>query len=195
MRKTKVADPVFAPCALTAEQVRDELNQQGNNVGFVLKPGEQFSYTCADEIFTGFLNTAIASAEADGPVPVEDSDDALVTVVHPDITIWKTPDEQIVGNNGVVEFTIRVKNTGDVEFRRTIVEDELFASCALTAPKVRVEKNQHGNNVGFVLKPGEEFTYTCNDETFGSFTNTAKVTGFWSNMPFTDSDVADVIFE
>ena len=34
-----------------------------------------------------------------------------------------------------------------------------------------------------------------NDETFGSFTNTAKVTGFWSNMPFTDSDVADVIFE
>ena len=191
LRRTAVADPLFFACVRSAAQVRAEKNQQGNNVGFILKPGEQFSYTCTDEVGSSFTNVATATATAPG-VPVEDSDDADVPVVSPDIRIWKTPGTQEVPNSGVVEFTIRVKNIGDVNLRRTVVTDDLFASCARSATQVRSEANQQGDNVGFVLKVGEEFTYTCSDEISDPFTNQARAVAFWKTTQVTDFDEAEV---
>ena len=192
LRQTAVDDPLFGPCVRSAAQVRVEKNGHGNNVGFVFTPNESFVYTCADELSVGFTNVATATATVSG-VDVSDDDDAVVTVVNPDIMIVKSPDEQVLPNSGIVFFTITVTNTGDVTLRQTAVTDPLALVCARDAAAFRLEKNGHGNNAGFLLTPGEVVSWVCGLEVAEGFTNTASVAAMWEGIVIDEFDNADVL--
>ena len=91
------------------------------------------------------------------------SDTAPVTVIHPAITIDKSPDGQSVTSGSTVTFTIKVTNTGDVDLSNVTVSDPLTPSC----DKV----------IGTLLQ-GASTSYTCTTGALSaSFTNIASVTG------------------
>lgn len=193
LRKTAVTDAVIPGCSRTAAEVRALLNGKGNPVGFKLKPAETFTYTCSvTSVVSPFSNTAAAQGVADG-VSIQHSDTAEVTTTNPGIDIEKTPDTQPVPGDGTATFTITVINVTDVNLRQTAVDDANTPACGRTAAQVRALLNSHGNPVGFLLKPGESFTYTC--EATGiteTFTNTAAARGIADNVSIQDSDTATI---
>ena len=187
-----VQDDLLGECERFMAEVEVLKNKGGNDVGSVLSVGETFSYGCFDEINESLTNVAIAHGESADGVDVSDSDDAPVTVVHPDITIEKTPDTQILPLDGLVYFTIQVTNTGDVALTGTWVQDDLVAGCAKSTGQVEALKNKGGNDVGTVLSVGENFTYECFDERQTAFTNSATARALWNATPVEDSNIADV---
>ena len=187
-----VQDDLLGECERFMAEVEVLKNKGGNDVGSVLSVGETFSYGCFDEINESLTNVAIAHGESADGVDVSDSDDAPVTVVHPDITIEKTPDTQILPLDGLVYFTIKVTNTGDVALTGTWVQDDLVAGCAKSTGQVEALKNKGGNDVGTVLSVGENFTYECFDERQTAFTNSATARALWNATPVEDSNIADV---
>ena len=134
---TAVADVLVADCARDILEVRELWNGKVA-VGWLLKPGESFSYTCTEPGVTGgFVNSATASASTSASgVPVEDTATAAVEVV--DIDITKTVTSGLpVPNGSVVSFQITVVNTGEVNLLDTAVTDVLVSDCARDNLEVR----------------------------------------------------------
>ena len=92
--------------------------------------GEHTSYQCTKaNVAASFTNTAVAK----GTPPVGDdvtaSDTADVTVVHPHISVAKTPDTQTVVSGSTATFTIEVTNDGDTALSNVEVDDALASDC------------------------------------------------------------------
>jgi uncharacterized repeat protein (TIGR01451 family) len=191
LRSTRVIDNLTPACGRDAATVQGLLNSKGNPVAAWLGVGESFTYQCADEISEGYTNVAKVNARIEAGDWLTDKDSAVVTVVDPDITIEKTPENQ--ETTGVVQFTITVTNTGDLRLKNVSVTDVETASCERTAGEVRELPNTGGPLVGAWLAPGESFTYTCADEVAESFVNEAATSGETDGgIIVDDADTANV---
>ena len=184
---TWVQDDAFTECEQTTGEVELLNNKGGNPVGPILSVGENFTYTCFDEIQAGFTNSATAHGKF-GSADVFGTDDAVVTVAHPAITIDKSTDTPNLPVPGLVIFTIKVTNTGDVALTDTWVQDDLFTECELTTGEVELLKNKGGNDVGPILSVGENFTFVCFDEILTGFDNSATAHAMWNATPVQHSD-------
>src|SRR5204862_6038127 len=116
--------------ALSSVHVTDVLAPGCDRVIGALAAGEHASYQCSKtNVAASFTNTAVAT----GTPPVGDdvtaSDTADVTVVHPHISVSKTPDEQTVTSGGTASFTIEVTNDGDTPLANVHVTDALAPDC------------------------------------------------------------------
>ena len=193
LRKTAVTDTAVPGCGRTATQVRALPNNKGKKVGFLLKLGESFTFTCSvSGISDDFSNTAAAQGVADG-VSIQHSDTAVVTATNPGIEIDKTPDTQPVPGGGNATFTIAVTNVTDVDIRKTTVTDAATPACGRTGSQVRALLNGHGNSVGFLLKPGETFTNTCVATGISdTFINTAAAQGIADGITIQDTAIATI---
>src|SRR5262249_22694417 len=129
-----------------------------------LAPGESTEYDCAlANVKDDFTNSATATGKPPVGDNVTATDTAPVDVIHPAITIDKSPDSQTIQSPGTATWNITVKNTGDVTLTNVVVTDAQAPNCSKT--------------VG-TLAPGQSSTYTC---TLGgltaNMTNVALVTG------------------
>ena len=142
--------------------------------------GEIQTYSCSlDAVPASFTNVADVVGTPENGTPVTDSDDAIVVLQNPSITIEKMPDSQIVAIGETVPFTISVENTGDITLTNVIVTDPLAPLCdALLG----------------TLAPGESRTYGCFlPEGTADFVNVAAVTGTPPvGDPVADEDTAEV---
>ncbi|MBN6035371.1 DUF11 domain-containing protein [Amycolatopsis sp. 195334CR] len=163
-----VADPVASACART--------------IG-TLAPGAVQTYECTmSALADDFTNTATASGIDPIGGSVSDSDDAVVDVIHPAVTITKDVSPEAVREGDLVTFSITVTNTGDVLLSSVSVVDDQTPSCA--------------REIG-VLAPDGSTTYTCS-VTAGAagFTNTASVTGTDPTArPVSDTDDATFVVQ
>jgi len=130
----------------------------------VLDVGEVWAYTCTMTVGQEDIeNTATLEARDEAGGTVRDTAHARVDVVHPEIGIAKTPDEQTVREGQSATFTIEVVNTGDVTLTQVTVTDVQSPEC--------------GRVIG-ELAAGESASHTC--EVHGvqeDFTNVATVSG------------------
>ncbi|MDX1449558.1 MAG: hypothetical protein R3246_10910, partial [Acidimicrobiia bacterium] len=193
IRQTHVVDPLTADCDRSAAEVRALANTKGPNVGWLLKPDESFTYTCvAGPVAAPWSNTASVTGVAEG-VSIRDSNTADVVDTDPGIDIEKTPTDQQATAGSSVTFTITVTNTGAADLRQTTIGDEVTPDCARTAEQVRLLANDGGQNVGFLFKPGESFTYTCVAAAVAPpFSNVASAQGIAEGVSIQDTDTATV---
>ncbi len=161
---------------LTNIAVTDALTPACNFTIDSLAPGASSTVkTCSETNVTAdFTNTANVEAQpvdASGNAfgdTVTDSDTTAVDVVHPAITISKTPDTQTVTSGGTASFTIRVTNTGDVTLTNVAVTDSLTTACAKTKTDIA--------GLGS-LASAAYVEYSCESSALtASFVNTASVT-------------------
>ena len=129
-----------------------------------LSPGAYAQHSCArDNALADFTNVATATAQPPVGPDLSVSDDALVDVTNPSITIRKLPTTQQVRHSGTVTFSIRITNTGDVTLSNVSVTDGQAPDC--------------GRSLG-TLTSGAGTGYICSrNGVTADFTNTAVVTG------------------
>ncbi|MFW6870258.1 DUF7507 domain-containing protein [Nocardioides sp. CPCC 206347] len=124
-----------------------------------------------------FTNTASVTATPPIGDDVTDVAAAPVDVIHPDVTLIKTTEQDAVTIGDSITFTIEVINSGDVLLTDLTVTDDAAADCARTAGTLSD------------LAPGESLTYTCAAiaDTEPEFRNDATVSG----TPPDDVEVSD----
>jgi len=139
-----------------------------------LTVGDDYAYACtAPSVTDDFVNIATATGTPPVGTVVGDTDTAFVDVIHPDIEIVKTPNEQTIVSSSTVTFTIAITNTGDVSLSDVVISDAQAPNCAQT--------------VG-TLAAGGDLTYACTVANVTSdFMNVAMVTG----TPPVGADVSD----
>jgi uncharacterized repeat protein (TIGR01451 family) len=100
-------------------------------------------------------------------------------VVHPSISITKNPKSQTIDAGGTANFTITVKNTGDIALSNVQVTDAQAPNCAKAIGD---------------LAPGASVSYDCAlTGVAASFTNSATATGHPAVGPdVTATDTAPV---
>lgn len=118
---------------------------------------------------------------------VRDKDSAFVNLIHPGIDVTKSVDKSQIAPGEEVNFTISVKNTGDVALSNLTIEDSLPA-CALSAAS--------GDNGNGIFEALETWVYTCALSPTDDVTNVVRATGrdplgaLWSDE---DSAAVDVV--
>src|SRR4030067_201119 len=91
------------------------------------------------------------------------TDTASVTVIHPALTLSKSPNSQTVQTGATVTFTLAVTNTGDVSLSNVQVSDALAPNCSANLS---------------TLAAGASTSYACSlSNVTASFVNSATVTG------------------
>lgn len=135
-----------------------------------LSPNEVWEYSCVrSNVSADFVNMASVTALDPANTLVSDSEDAVVNVIQPDLTMDKRPDEQSVLQGGTAIFFIDVTNTGDADLTEVSVSDAL---CDADPVLDSGDLNSDGK-----LNPGETWTYTCSRSNVNQdFSNTALVT-------------------
>ncbi len=105
----------------------------GADVDSSLAVGEVWHFTCTHlvtaEDSDPLPNTATISgdtSEGEGGQPVSDTDDHVVDIIHPAISIVKTVDEEVVPIGTTVTFTYVVANTGDTTLYDISVDDDIL---------------------------------------------------------------------
>ncbi len=142
--------------------------------------GGTFSITCDSPALTDdIVNVATVDGSDVLGNPVSASDDAAVDVIHPGISVDKTPDAQAVVVNGTANFVITVANTGDVDLANVTVSDPQAPNCDAVIP---------------LLTAGTSTTINCSlSPVPADFTNTVDVIGTDPlGNDLTASDTADV---
>jgi uncharacterized repeat protein (TIGR01451 family) len=184
--------PFGAPCSRDATAIAALITAKypGNpNRAGALKAGQSVSYACdatiSDDPANPNDNTVTNTATATGTPPVGDdvsaTDSVDVLVIHPAISIAKTPDSQTLDSGGTATFTITVTNTGDSTLNNVTVTDALSPGCARTSATL----------AGLASMPpapaaGSTVSYTCSlAGVTAGFTNSATATGH----PAVGSDV------
>lgn len=171
---------------LTDVTVSDPLTPDCDASLGTMQPADVQTYDCiAPNVEDGFTNIATVSATPPSGPPIENMDDATVTVQEPAapaINIQKTPDSQTVQSGDTVAFTIQVENTGNVALSNVTVTDPLVPSC--------------GAALG-TMQPADVQTYTCVDQNaLADYTNVAAVLGTPPTGPTVeDTDKAAVIVD
>lgn len=108
-------------------------------------------------------NTATIGSSTSDPEPANNSDTEPTTVLHPGLTIAKTPDMQVIYKGTTATFTITVSNTSsDADLSDVTVTDALAPNC--------------DRSLG-TLVAGATTSYTCTVTANNDFTNTADVIG------------------
>ncbi|MFC2173624.1 hypothetical protein ACFLU6_13490, partial [Acidobacteriota bacterium] len=163
---------------LTDVTVNDPLVPDCNETIGTLDVDQTYTYTCTqDTVSADFTNIATVTGIDPENEPVEDTDEAVVEVMHPGIAISKSgPDQPVYP--GPVTFSITVENTGDVELTDVTVSDPLAPDC--------------DRNFG-TLAAGASITYTCTVNVTNDLTNVASVIGTDPNdQTWNDDDSAVV---
>ena len=92
-------------------------------------------------------------------------------IVNPAIDLEKTPENQTILAGANAQFTMRIKNTGDLDLHNVILTD---AFCDGGAPTLVSKGDNDANNI---LTPSEVWEYSCvRSAVQTDFTNTASVT-------------------
>ena len=165
--------------ALTNVIVTDAATPACNVSYATLAVGQTRTSNCSTTATADFTNVAAATADEPAGGTVGDTDDAVVDVIAPAISISKGPVAQQVIVNGTATFTIAVANAGDSPLSDVVVNDPLAPDCDRTIAALAV---------------GESVTYSCTlAGVAAGFTNTADVTADdLSGQAVTDSDSAAV---
>jgi len=151
------SDPVTITSLV--DDIHGDLDGQGTcEVPFTLQPGETYTceFTAMVEGDAGDSETDVVTASGtdDDGTPVDDSDDATVTItpLDPEIEVIKTADPAVVAEpGGVVTFTVNVTNLSNPSDPVTITS---------LVDDIHGDLNGQGTcAVPFTLQPGE--TYTC----------------------------------
>jgi uncharacterized repeat protein (TIGR01451 family) len=105
----------------------------GADVDSSLAVGEVWHYSCThlvtDTDPDPLPNTATINgdtSQGEGGEPVSDTDDHLVDIIHPGISIVKTVDEEVVPIGTTVTFTYVIVNTGDTTLYNVSVDDDIL---------------------------------------------------------------------
>ncbi len=115
-----VADPVTPACATTIGS---------------LAVGASYEYTCNATITQDTTNVAtVASKDPQGTALPPKSDDAVVDVIAPSLSITKSVNKPVVLAGTTVTWTITVKNTGDAPLTNVTVSDPIAPTCATVIP-------------------------------------------------------------
>ncbi|UOX87401.1 hypothetical protein MUY14_37655 [Amycolatopsis sp. FBCC-B4732] len=132
-------------------------------IGALPPQGEQ-TYTCtAPAPADDFTNTATATGKDQLGGTVKVTDDAVVDVIHPAVTLTARAAPAQVREGGTVTWTITATNTGDVPLTGVAVADDQVAACA--------------KPLG-TLQPKATQTYACTTVAgTAGFTNKPVVTG------------------
>lgn len=99
---------------------------------------------------------------------VSDTDSAFVGLIHPGIDVTKSVDKSQIAPGEEVNFTISIKNTGDVALTDLSVEESL-PGCALSAAA--------GDNGNGLFETLETWVYTCKMAPTDDVTNTVRASG------------------
>lgn len=123
-----------------------------------------YTYSCEgvlpDETIT---NTATVTALTELDTELSAAASATVEVIHPALSVTKTTDRSFYLDGEMIEFTVLVKNEGDVDVDEVEVTDVVVPECS--AP------------LG-TLSPGESETISCSAEApIEGNTNTAAARG------------------
>ncbi len=167
----------------------------GDNGNRRLDPGEEWVYTCrvtfcpgehvtpnggVDEVGAAchpspspgvckdVTNIGNVTAKDPRGKTLSASDRVFIDLIRPGITVDKKVNRSVVPAGAEVNFTIKVKNSGNTPLSNITVVDEQPA-CALSAPT-----GDNGNNI---LDPGERWVYTCAMPITQRTTNVATATG------------------
>ena len=124
----------------------------GDNGNNALDPGEAWTYTCALTIEQNTVNLATVTGYDVLGNPWNADDRVKVEVNAPDIQITKVADRAFVYPNEPINFTVKVRNTGNTTLHSVAVTDSL-PQCALSGPV--------GDDGDGELASGEEWTYAC----------------------------------
>ena len=123
----------------------------GGDVDSSLAVGEVWHFSCThlvtDTDPDPLPNTATITGdttEGEGGQPVSDTDDHVVDIIHPGISIVKTVDEEVVPIGTTVTFTYVITNTGDTTLYNVSVDDDILG---------------HVGDIA-VLEPGASVTLT-----------------------------------
>jgi uncharacterized repeat protein (TIGR01451 family) len=137
----------------------------GADVDSSLAVGEVWHFTCThlvtDTDPDPLPNTATVTgdtSEGEGGEQVSDTDDHLVDIIHPGISIVKTVDEEVVPIGTTVTFTYVITNTGDTTLYNVSVDDDILghvgdiavleAGASVTLTKDFVVGDEIVTNVG-----------------------------------------------
>jgi uncharacterized repeat protein (TIGR01451 family) len=126
---------------------------------FVLSPGSWKTFTKNVALTTTTTNTATAIGVDQLGTDVTAEASATVTVLHPSITLTKTPSSTKVENGANVTYTYNVTNTGDTSLSGNVTDDTF------------------GFIGSFVLSPGVWTTFAKTVTLTVNTTNTATAIG------------------
>ncbi len=168
--------------ALSSISLSDsDFNLSGCTVPSTLAIGDSFECVITGSWASGqHTDTATASGSY-ADTPYSDTDDANYFGASPQIEIQKTPDTQTVIYGQTANFTIVVKNIGNVPLTSVAVDDPLSPDCNETIGDLAV---------------GEEYSYTCSlANVTSSFNNVATASGTYGNTTVYDFDDAAVVVD
>lgn len=148
-------------------------------------------YLCPEEptvppLCSDVTNIAKVTAKDGTGREVGDSDSAFVALIHPGIQVEKNVDKSQIAPGEEVNFTISVKNPGDVALTDFTIEESL-PECALTMAS--------GDNGNGIFEPLETWVYTCSMRPADDVTNVVRASGrdplgkLWSDEASASVDV------
>ena len=118
-----------------------------------------------------------AMADFSLPIPVDSANlDSLTVTANANATVYArnaqlslttTSNKNIVVPGSTVTYTYKVANTGTIDFKNLVVEDDKCSPVTYVS----------GNDSDPLLNVGETWTYTCSTKVLKDQTNNAKVTG------------------
>ncbi|MBX3012362.1 MAG: hypothetical protein KF832_12685 [Caldilineaceae bacterium] len=155
----------------------------------ILQPTEKWQYTCVvTNVQTDFANTVTVQATDPASNLVSHSATAHVDVLDPSIDLEKSPENQTILAGGKAEFTLRIKNTGDLDLHSVLLTD---AFCDGGVPTLVSQGNNDANQI---LSPNELWEYSCvRSSVQADFTNIASVTALGpANQTVSDTEEAVV---
>jgi len=118
-----------------------------------------------------------AMADFSLPIPVDSANlDSLTVTANANATVYArnaqmslttTSNKNVVVPGSTVTYTYKVANTGTIDFKNIVVEDDKCSPVTYVS----------GNDSDPLLNVGETWTYTCSTKVLKDQTNNAKVTG------------------
>jgi uncharacterized repeat protein (TIGR01451 family) len=149
-------------------------NQVGNDVTVAVDGADSQSYPSPPITVNApgtYYWVAIYSGDPNNPASSTTCGDAAESplVLHPHISVSKSPDAQTILIGQTANFTITVTNDGNATLTNVVVTDALAPGCARTSADIAGLAS---------MAPGATITYTCSlANVTSSFTNIAIATG------------------
>jgi len=163
------------------------------NTDTILQTTETWVYDCAiANVITDVTNTATVSGTpvSGGGQPVIATDNAVVAVTPaPAIAVDKTPVSQQIVQGATANFTLTVRNVGNVALNTIQVTDPLCSAAPVLQPGGDVNTNN-------IMEITETWVYICATVNVqNDFTNTVNVAGtpVAGGQAVTATDTADVV--